>query len=1206
MPVVLTRVGSTKVYAEPPASGGWLAFLVWTLPSSPAASIDVATAWQQPDYTGYFVMLPAAPASVDAFANALQSTTLLQPPTHTGFAWMTYHDASQALALRQAIPVAPADPDADSNPDPNPDPVVAADTAIPFANYGVTLRAGTRITRETTTDEAFTFHYPAGAEMPPLLSAGLRLPLAGAARACFQAEALINDFSDARDTGFDVACRFYTAHADGTIARRRYPIFRTPPPGRQHLFALTWDLFEPLDPARTYLTFTRQVYDVVIETPPTPSYIRVVDEGGWMPSVYRTRYGHAIELRPLLSSETNAAARLVFQAVPDADGEVRTYNLVPSGDFLMRLAPTARADEPPPRQQELLCGLAGTEFVRFDFDGAPQPLELSQPLEPSQSLQPLKLSEPSTVMRFHPNQPAFAPRFPLFPRDTVPGRARPPRAGGEAGDDLLTPLYKTAWVSLGRLTPGPAPTYTSQPQTAPLFRPGAPSSVPLLDHYAPELAALDHTRVFPMAGYGSSGPRSDPPPSAADLEAFETQILAPVRFDRIGAPLTPLPIDVSTPQRRGVARNDRDDLLFDALTPQGLRVTIENGVWKSIFLAQTVNWDGQPSAIAFHDPPPALISALQSSDLFLVISNQRQAGRFEGRVVLDGWPFTINLAAGGGDQSLRNILILKFGKGTLKARAADVDAWTQPDDFNDAPALLASWLRGYIADAEVAAPSEPSLVDFVRIVNDEHWNGILAVRVDVDLQAFPPELKGLLGGMDLDRFYGHHLGVLQNRPQEGGEQHSSLFALILYRDTNGEPPAPLSPNAPPPSEKMAPAHAALMRQARRAIETDDSGAAAYNYRVITLIITFRNSRIEDFESRVILTILRLFGSPAELAGSQATFRNSLVFDGSFQRIDGRPSYAFTTSDRYRFQTDSQVVQGVEFVGAEFSTVDERGGAAIAAETIIRARFQMTGVLAFHAIDGLDLFSFGPPPIDSSTFEGLRFTNLTVQMWFVLERPSELHFQLDTSAMTFDTSVSAARPDGVFKKLPLKLNRLIVGESGQTPADDGFVDVETPTLDGTTSLGAEWYGLIYTLNLGSLGALAEQAGFSAQLLAAWSPAPASAGDAAPSPVAAFLSLPGLGPGNNGISLQSVLRLNAAEIRLDRDIDRGVVSYVLSLRDISLSFLGAKLPPSGVTDIALFGSDTQDEGRSSLSWYAAYDAGTPPPPPAALDGPRREDA
>ena len=40
----------TKVYAEPPASGGWLAFLVWTLPASPAPSLDVAQAWQDTAY----------------------------------------------------------------------------------------------------------------------------------------------------------------------------------------------------------------------------------------------------------------------------------------------------------------------------------------------------------------------------------------------------------------------------------------------------------------------------------------------------------------------------------------------------------------------------------------------------------------------------------------------------------------------------------------------------------------------------------------------------------------------------------------------------------------------------------------------------------------------------------------------------------------------------------------------------------------------------------------------------------------------------------------------------------------------------------------------------------------------------------------------------------------------------------------------------
>ena len=505
------------------------------------------------------------------------------------------------------------------------------------------------------------------------------------------------------------------------------------------------------------------MYEIVIETPPTPSYIRIVDDGGWMPSVYRSRYGRAIDLRPLIAGETTEPARLVFQAVPDAEGKERFYNLVPGGDFLIRLARLPDAvDPPPPRQQELLCGLAGTEFVRFDPDEA----------------------QPSTVIRFHPNQPAFAPRFPLFPPDAPRGV----RVQAVAGDELLTRTYKTAWVSLAPRAAGPAPTYTSQPRTAPLFRAGPPSSAPLLEHYAPDLAALTHTRIFPMVGYGSSGPRAGVQPPAPDLEAFEAQILAPVRFERIGAPLVG-PVAAAFAASRGVPGGiggahaaggaGAGDVLarFDALTPQGLRVTVEDGRWRVVYLAQTVDAAGQESSVAFHDPPPALVSALQASDLFLVISNRKQVGQFDGRVVMDGWPFTIALDAGGGAQSTRNILILKFGSGTVKSRAADVSAWTQADDFNDSPAQLSYWLTSYLADAEVAAPAEPTLTDFVRIVNDEHWNGILALRVDVDLQAFPKELKGLLGGMDLTRFYGHHLGVLQNRPpQEREAQDSSLFA----------------------------------------------------------------------------------------------------------------------------------------------------------------------------------------------------------------------------------------------------------------------------------------------------------------------------------------------------------------------------------------------------------------------------------------------
>jgi hypothetical protein len=209
------------------------------------------------------------------------------------------------------------------------------------------------------------------------------------------------------------------------------------------------------------------------------------------------------------------------------------------------------------------------------------------------------------------------------------------------------------------------------------------------------------------------------------------------------------------------------------------------------------------------------------------------------------------------------------------------------------------------------------------------------------------------------------------------------------------------------------------------------------------------------------------------------------------------------------------------------------------------------------------------------------------MSFFLEAPTELTFELDSTAMSFDTSLSKARPISVFARMPLTLSQLIVGRADQAATDLGYVSVDTPTLEGSHTLTKEWYGLVYTLNLGSLGALAEHAGLSAQLMAAWSPAETS-------PAAVWLNLPGLGAGKKGISLQNVLRLSVADIQLTTEVNdqSEVVGYLLKLRDIGLTFLGKKLPPSGVTDVALFGSQSATEGNSSLSWYAVYYTSSPP--------------
>ena len=46
-----------------------------------------------------------------------------------------------------------------------------------------------------------------------------------------------------------------------------------------------------------------------------------------------------------------------------------------------------------------------------------------------------------------------------------------------------------------------------------------------------------------------------------------------------------------------------------------------------------------------------------------------------------------------------------------------------------------------------------------------------------------------------------------------------------------------------------------------------------------------------------------------------------------------------------------------------------------------------------------------------------------------------------------------------------------------------------------------------------------------------------------------------------------------------------SYILQLRNIALSILSISIPPSGQTNIVLFGDPTGSD-RETLGWYAAY--------------------
>jgi hypothetical protein len=129
-------------------------------------------------------------------------------------------------------------------------------------------------------------------------------------------------------------------------------------------------------------------------------------------------------------------------------------------------------------------------------------------------------------------------------------------------------------------------------------------------------------------------------------------------------------------------------------------------------------------------------------------------------------------------------------------------------------------------------------------------------------------------------------------------------------------------------------------------------------------------------------------------------------------------------------------------------------------------------------------------------------------------------------------------------------------------------------------------LTFELELGSLGALAEKAGFTANLIMAWSPI---GGD--DYNVFLGLKLPGSSGNKKEISLEGLLKIKIKSIEFVAvpGTEEDSVSYMLRLQTISLGLLSLTFPPSGRTDFLLFGNPKATGDNKALGWYAVYDKG-----------------
>mgnify|MGYP000176885540 CR=1 FL=1 len=906
-------------------------------------------------------------------------------------------------------------------------------------------------------------------------------------------------------------------------------------------------------------------------------------------SPLRTIYNDPVYLEP----QGDAGSRNCVRPSPTGP----MYYAAPSGSFTLVISGETAGQG---KTHYLLCGLSGTENIAF---------------------------QTGDVLTLFPSKPAYAGTFPVFgPTATPPA----------AGEDLLSDRYTTSWAVV---TPGPSSTsgkttYYAQPQQAPLFLPGATSvtgatGATILDLYPAPAAEFGPTAaagptglsfpLFPYAGVEKVGPTSMtdgiPAFTAEDMELFEQQVLGPTRRAAIAAAGGTGPIG---------AADDAGATL--TTTPQGFLTTVSGLQWQKVVLASSSPTGPEnPPPLQFTDLTKDLQNALQTNQLFLVVTKKAPLGAFQEILSIEGWPFIFNVGSPSGTTDFSNVLVFKFRPGALVDLVASPSAWTQAETFNETEnvAPVSSWLQAYFSQALSWVNEYPDFQDFVDIITNPGWTGVLALKTTIDLDEFPAQLKGLLGGIDLSEFDAHHVGIEVNfvDVQDGQlvAPQSSLFALINY----------VSPAYA--HEHNLPTSAGATGTTGGTDPTGPTGATGpaasgpYDFSVEVLQVLFENSKIKDFFSRIKLTASSWFDEQAtvETDASGASLPSyDIELDGHYEDHHGHPSYTFVTAkgQHYTFGLDSAILNYLEVEKAQFVTERSKTATGPTATTdSIQTAFNFWGYMNFKPLPGFDIFSFGSPTGAVQDGQGLYFSNLSVGMDFEVisgtgptagpPTVQDRAFTFEPSGMAFDPSLSTLRPGSLLSGFPMAIQGLIPGVSGASgpgpqPSAMGYRAITLPPEAQVGPLGSQWYALQLHLQMGSMGALAAKAGFVGNVLAAWSPS---------APAQAMLGIKLPGGDNSGFSLENVLKLKIGDIAFVQEAaptgptgatgatgatgptgPAGGGRYMLQMKHLGLSLVGVTFPPHGNTDLYLFGPTATAASLhpSDLGWYGAYVGPTAP--------------
>lgn len=1168
-----------------PVPGYWAGYYTST---ALGAAPDLQAIWNDP--AGVFLFLKETPDDFEAFVNELrQLLPRVSPGGSLRFLWIKSSLAAgwaqwSCQTLFAVIKTGGS---------PSDTWWVERQATFTLGGYQLVVQGGTLLTLANNAtdgyaanlaDSGLSFTTPANGYTG---QSGSQLVFSGKLAGVFTTNITLSQSGDDEMAGLGVMLRYATPDPDSSFGETRHlgmPVIRMPG-GASITSMLAFDPIYPLLVDRSYLS--------LYQAGTNPA----------LTSSFTTSRGYAITLTAANAGGALIPGRLGFCRTPlyvpaeqDTDN-VYDYHLAPDGAFSLQVVPPAGVTPSDPFQ--FMFGLSGIESATLPSSG-------------------------NAILYFSAGQNAY-----------VTVTQNPDSAN-------LTDHGTTAYATL---LPGQAGgkglTYYAQPLEAPLYRAGTDLGQNFMDYFPMASGTLpvysaatgvEGAATFPLGAYQWIEPDSIPL-----ARALEAAILAPVRRAAVGGASGASGgggnsgQDVSTSKAPLLAAASNPYL---AVTPQGLiaKLTSDLQAWAGVTIAHMPQSTHQE--IEFTVVRPDMQAALQSNQLFFVVSNvdtfmqsssvryqlteldmqvlkaqkvpdavisllnaaygtlptqvfenetdflapyptDAQAQPYRGQVLavaglleadMEGWTFQISPRSWRSGTENPTVMVFKFCGRALTDLVADAGSWAWKEvawnnDTEQSVAPTQKILTDILAEArerwEQAQKNhtqDPIATFYEDVANNPNWNGVLFFNAPVNVAQMPPEIQFLAAGIDQQAFYAHHLGfsVTPFTPNGTGIdlQQTAAFGLINYVDQQ---------------------------------DLVASSSIPFGFKTMQLRVRFSNAQVADFAAQVELMVNTLFG--ASLFKTESQRGNNLIIDGSFQRANGVPVYSFALTGYNLFATINCVLVSVEVLSVSLSSDSSADG------NTLRCNFVLAGNQRFAYLSDFDLYSYGPKETGNGTKDGfLRFTGLPITMSFPRANPAQQTFIVSEGSLSYDRVNSLIRSNSLADSFPLSVSGLVSSPNlakegdpptGQTPEDMGYTSISCP-LD-QVPMTPPWCGVVFDLDLGTLGALAGSIGLRVSLLAAWQ-AGQSADDL---PKYLGLRLPNSPAFGGSLPIQGVLKIGFRSFEFTTyPVDPDTIGYILTLRRFALSVLFWSFPP-GNTDLRIFGNPTNP--GSSVGWYLAYDSG-----------------